>query len=1463
MLRSDILDNQGTNNTYYAGGWTEGFMLHEDAIVSGLRVAKDILTPLGCEAIQIISRDVALIGKTDEAKRMISSLKPSRYASSNCDPTRKELRTTEVPSNPSIDLILFELSNEIGRQVMPDETISSLGMTSLNISAVHSRMKESFYLSDEELPISVFFEGENLVSSLASFIRVKNTIYDNNSMSQTLKMTYVDETIPVELTPETEQFGSLLAKADYLSSQKKDVMVHRGQNVHVVSFSARIAAILFQALAVFCQPFFLAIIIYPSVLFSKVLFESTHFYLALFLMPLSILIHAISGGLFLVIIKWIFVGRQEEGITRVWSGRFARRWIVRQCAELLWKYTCWRFWGNTEAMNILYRTLGCNLGKSVSVEPGCMEDYDLVTIGEGTVLGKGVIIETEKVSLGVQTLSPVVIGNGCVAEFESQIERGSTLEDKVYLRPRTVIAPFSIIRSCTNWHGATAEMFHFNDVETGLEETNHTLYRTEFHKMYHFFRYVILFVLTPYLLTLEYGCLYITCAYIFQKLGFWGLALLIWLPATVIWLLLVVLSIISKRFMLGKVQPGIWIFGSSFHKRKLFVDYLIKEHLLFWQTLSRSLGSFLSWSCFVERLILRSLGVKIGAFSQVASLHAWTSYDLLAVGNSVLWGGMAEVHPWNDTLGNLKGSEIVIEDRCFLGAYSQLIGNVTMQQGSTIAACSTAFQTIHSNETVIGTKAYNTMMEQPTSSEWNFRSREIANAIGSFFHFLNVILLFNFVFLIIQSLPYTWVVEKLEPTFFACLMLGISLGLALPFLALVMVWFAKAVLIGSFTIFEAENGSWSNIPIQAFEHGVLSPLLSHIWQAFGGTHLEFCFWIGMGANMGSDVYVDKVKMWEADLVTIGNACCLKHCRFTAHQVSRQSHSFNPVIIGDRCTIGVNAVANGKVVVEDDTELLGGTRPLSGSRMTSGTWYGYPARRIGDAVTIPKPPVPYWSVVIFNPIATIRLFMSFLLWNCGFYGCSRKDLKKIKLEDILDLPKCLQGIFVDKASQLELRFDSAVWHPNQSHLVLQAGTYMITKIKGDEVWWNFVGYEFAFQGSTCQKAKGWVCIGSLKIPESIVSVDLEQNGDQWLWRHSWFKGEPQDNHVFSKFSDDGEIQDFPTLLPGWSWPCLDSTLNITHEYVPIGERDINMHCVVVGKGDETPVLLIHGFPEVSYSWAVHFKQLTKSGRRRLIVPDLRGFGETHSLKENEEWTVSRAAEDLVELLEYYHIERVIIVAHDYGAITGWALQKLYPEKVAGFVSIGFADIALNQIGGAPDYPGQPPCERVIQKRSRGENPPVSYVADFAQIAKTNLQLVSKDALIGLYQMENSSILSMKNTIKDEKLLPDDLLKVLDRCSKVNPIHVQLIVHKNSDNSYLELEHVLNDDTVYSDLPVVIITCGRDKVWTPDLVKHANVHCRYPNVVIHHEEMFHHYCLNQEVAKDRLGFFLAEWLDSIID
>lgn len=99
----------------------------------------------------------------------------------------------------------------------------------------------------------------------------------------------------------------------------------------------------------------------------------------------------------------------------------------------------------------------------------------------------------------------------------------------------------------------------------------------------------------------------------------------------------------------------------------------------------------------------------------------------------------------------------------------------------------------------------------------------------------------------------------------------------------------------------------------------------------------------------------------------------------------------------------------------------------------------------------------------------------------------------------------------------------------------------------------------------------------------------------------------------------------------------------------------------GKGK--PFVLLHAFPLSNKMWQPQIEALT-AANCRLILPDLRGFGESHSFSDIN--TMEDMAQDIAELLETLKIERAIVGGLSMGGYITFNFLKKFPEKIAALV-----------------------------------------------------------------------------------------------------------------------------------------------------------------------------------------------------
>lgn len=131
---------------------------------------------------------------------------------------------------------------------------------------------------------------------------------------------------------------------------------------------------------------------------------------------------------------------------------------------------------------------------------------------------------------------------------------------------------------------------------------------------------------------------------------------------------------------------------------------------------------------------------------------------------------------------------------------------------------------------------------------------------------------------------------------------------------------------------------------------------------------------------------------------------------------------------------------------------------------------------------------------------------------------------------------------------------------------------------------------------------------------------------------------------------------------------------------IEANGLDLHVVDEGRG--TPVLLLHGFPDSSQLWRHQIPALVDAGFRA-IAPDLRGFGESDRPAATEAYALPLVLGDVSALAQQLGVERLHVVAHDWGAAVAWMLSSAFPNLVDRLVvlSVGhpasFAEPSIEQ------------------------------------------------------------------------------------------------------------------------------------------------------------------------------------------
>ena len=118
-------------------------------------------------------------------------------------------------------------------------------------------------------------------------------------------------------------------------------------------------------------------------------------------------------------------------------------------------------------------------------------------------------------------------------------------------------------------------------------------------------------------------------------------------------------------------------------------------------------------------------------------------------------------------------------------------------------------------------------------------------------------------------------------------------------------------------------------------------------------------------------------------------------------------------------------------------------------------------------------------------------------------------------------------------------------------------------------------------------------------------------------------------------------------------------------IAAGEVSLDVH--EAGPRGGTPVVLLHGFPEIAYSWRGQLPALAAAGRW-VLAPDQRGYGGSDAPEPVDAYAMEALTGDMIGLLDAVGAERAIWVGHDWGGLVAWELARRFPERTAGVAGL---------------------------------------------------------------------------------------------------------------------------------------------------------------------------------------------------
>jgi non-ribosomal peptide synthetase-like protein len=402
-------------------------------------------------------------------------------------------------------------------------------------------------------------------------------------------------------------------------------------------------------------------------------------------------------ALIIVMLKWLLLGNIKEGVYRVNSVFYHKKWFFDQLMKLSLQVLGTLY--TTLYLQIWFRLLGVKMGKRVEISTVEFISPDLLVTGDECFLADSVSIGACVVRNGYISIAKTHIGNRTFVGNSAVISPDTNLGDDILVGVLSKLNESDLpVRDGTSWFGSPAVFLPRRDVNT--EFSAERTYKPT-RKLF-FLRYCIEFfrVTLPAVLFITFASLITNVtSYLQVDLDLPELIFIFPIMYIGAGILGTIFVTIFKWIVIGKYRPSRKPLWSNYVWRSELVTGLYENFLVLFFL------NMLTGTPFIK-YPLRMLGCKIGNRVCIYSTQI-TEFDLIRLGDdSVINDNCTlQTHLFEDRV--MKMSHVDIGKGCSVGGMSVVLYDSTMEDHSILEPLSVLMksETLPSNTVFMGAPA--------------------------------------------------------------------------------------------------------------------------------------------------------------------------------------------------------------------------------------------------------------------------------------------------------------------------------------------------------------------------------------------------------------------------------------------------------------------------------------------------------------------------------------------------------------------------------------------------------------------------------------------------------------------------------------------------------------------------------------------------------------------------------------